>query len=776
MTKRQKELESKYEVINENILDKEQRVSDLEIKVLGESKTFQKKIDNNNNPKKISDYKKDFIKKKNSFDNSNSNNNSNININITNNTNSQIEEKSVTNEDILDSVSGNKINSDVIVKLTKKVKDIEKNLSEIFVKINNDISTKISINKDNITKSQNILKQLDNNYEEMNKKLTKFIDEFDKMKVKMEDFNIYDIFKGDSGEGGNFDATKALIMNLENKIFKKFSLYDEKNKKNESDLFKILEDMKMIKGIIDNFKVQNQRNSEKIENFEKILNEYINKNDNKNEELTNSIELFEQKLKKGMNSNELIKDLEKKLKKMEEDIKHNITNSIMNNKQKENDQDEIDIKKKLENVEKSVKELKKNENDFEKIINYNINNIDSILREKISLLEKDLVKKSNITDLNSINDKIYGLEELTKELNTQMESLQQYNEKFKSEMSNYNKKFESLNGLFVDFKSDMENNKSNRNKDFNEKNFIDQKTFSDYKNENNKKLEKYKFTADELIRNLNNISSSLNRYATNKEFLQFQNTLMSLLEEFKLNCSRKFMEKSDIQKNFKNMENQMKTLADSCRKIDNADNWLLAKKPLNNYQCASCETMLNDLEQKDNYIAWNKYPNREEKTYRMGHGFSHMLQMVNEEIIKNIESKEGKGYVSDEDKRYTNTNNNRSKYNESGTMLENKSIKLPKVNQKTTTGDKYGLTVNKFRTNSTAYEEVDSGSAEEPRISKIYKINNKGKKLFGLNKSGTENQNNLSVNNGNKNFSKLKENNIKNEFFQMSMTQPNDKK
>ena len=53
LTKRQKELESKYEVINENISDKEQRVSDLEIKVLGESKTFQKKIDNDTNQKKI---------------------------------------------------------------------------------------------------------------------------------------------------------------------------------------------------------------------------------------------------------------------------------------------------------------------------------------------------------------------------------------------------------------------------------------------------------------------------------------------------------------------------------------------------------------------------------------------------------------------------------------------------------------------------------------------------------------------------------------------------
>ena len=42
------------------------------------------------------------------------------------------------------------------------------------------------------------------------------------------------------------------------------------------------------------------------------------------------------------------------------------------------------------------------------------------------------------------------------------------------------------------------------------------------------------------------------------------------------------------------------------------------------------------LEQKAEYVPWNKYPNREEKSYRMGHGFSRMLQMVNEDIIKDI--------------------------------------------------------------------------------------------------------------------------------------------
>ena len=173
LAKRQKELESKYEYINENISDKEQRVSDLEQKVLGESKTFQKKVDNDNDTfskkSKISNLNNDLIKKKSSMENSNSNSNIIINSNRTNTNN---EEKSGINDDVLESINANKINSDLIIKLSKKVKDIEKKLNELFLKTNNDISTKIRTNKDSITNTNNHLNQLDNNYEEMNKKLT----------------------------------------------------------------------------------------------------------------------------------------------------------------------------------------------------------------------------------------------------------------------------------------------------------------------------------------------------------------------------------------------------------------------------------------------------------------------------------------------------------------------------------------------------------------------------------------------------------------------------
>ena len=64
------------------------------------------------------------------------------------------------------------------------------------------------------------------NLDQLEKKFKEFKEDYENIKVKVQDFNVYDIFKG--GEGGsdsNIDVAKALVMNLENKVYKKFSLY-----------------------------------------------------------------------------------------------------------------------------------------------------------------------------------------------------------------------------------------------------------------------------------------------------------------------------------------------------------------------------------------------------------------------------------------------------------------------------------------------------------------------------------------------------------------------
>jgi hypothetical protein len=76
------------------------------------------------------------------------------------------------------------------------------------------------------------------------------------------------------------------------------------------------------------------------------------------------------------------------------------------------------------------------------------------------------------------------------------------------------------------------------------------------------------------------------------------------------------------------------------KKQDKGDNWLIAKKPINGFTCASCEAYIGDLKDRENYLAWNKYPMREpqDKAYRIGNGFSRMLSMLNVEVKGNYDT------------------------------------------------------------------------------------------------------------------------------------------
>ena len=121
---------------------------------------------------------------------------------------------------------------------------------------------------------------------------------------------------------------------------------------------------------------------------------------------------------------------------------------------------------------------------------------------------------------------------------------------------------------------------------------------------------------EHLMNNFETISSSLNLYPSNKDFSKFQNNVINFIEDLKSSFHKKYMEKIEIQKALKLLDNQIKALNESTKKYEGSDTWLLAKKPIGNYMCASCESKLKDLEQKDNYVPWNKYPSREDKTYR----------------------------------------------------------------------------------------------------------------------------------------------------------------
>jgi hypothetical protein len=72
------------------------------------------------------------------------------------------------------------------------------------------------------------------------------------------------------------------------------------------------------------------------------------------------------------------------------------------------------------------------------------------------------------------------------------------------------------------------------------------------------------------------------------------------------------------------LDTQIKQIIDVyIKKNEKGDNWLLAKKPLGGYSCASCERYLGDLQENQEHLAWNKVSNQasEPRLYRVIFGF-----------------------------------------------------------------------------------------------------------------------------------------------------------
>ena len=234
-----------------------------------------------------------------------------------------------------------------------------------------------------------------------------------------------------------------------------------------------------------------------------------------------------------------------------------------------------------------------------------------------------------------------------------------------------------------------------------------------------------------------------------------------MLDELRINSNKKYAEKYETIKNIKFLETQIKTINDQyVKKAEGQDNWLLAKKPMSNYLCASCESVIRgELDKRSEYIPWNKYPNREEKYTRMGHGFSHMLQLVNDDIRKNVDNKEKirekeksneKEYNSDEDKKKTDSNR---------TLLVNTSInvKLPKVRQRPRNNnnlniiddavfDKNGGSPYDNRDKNQSVLDTNKDGRYIVKISKLKKITNK--KSFretSVNEENSSRRNNINI-------------------------------
>ena len=208
------------------------------------------------------------------------------------------------------------------------------------------------------------------------------------------------------------------------------------------------------------------------------------------------------------------------------------------------------------------------------------------------------------------------------------------------------------------------------------------------------------------------------------------------LDELKLMSNRKFAYKADTSKRLKYLDTQIKYIIELLKSKEKTDNnWLLAKKPIGGYSCAACEKYLGDLKENGEHVPWNKYPKRDkDKNYRVGNGFSRMLNMLNLDIKSTVEGLKESNYDSDDEYKQNAISSNRHVQTVSNNIISfnkgivrnfNDSNQLPKLNSESNDGDNDGCESLKMASTCTnKYRGNSSGEIKKPlspHIVKVYK-------------------------------------------------------
>ena len=430
---------------------------------------------------------------------------------------------------------------------------------------------------------------------------------------------------GESKGKSNEELTKK-FGEINNKIKKEFELFkveieNFKNKLNNDISIKIdqlstkLEDTKSR--MISNdkefllMKKTVQNTEEKIENkFSKELPDYVEN------VVSNKLSIFNTKF------DELEEDNEKKLKRLENNLKDNINT-----------------------LQKSF--LEKNEDIDNKI--FKLKTTDNVLSEKLKKLTEEKLKEfvliktfdqyqtqleeKMLSDKKEMNAEMEGL-------NTQLTNLKNQVNEFISDKTDHNnlvmllKKFETAqntlyraNSMMVEFEKEK---KRLQNLDPKKVVLID--TYEEFKSGINKQIANFHKEFQEVKTELIDKNAKfIGSQATLKDLKNLEDDLISKLDELYNGINDRFADKNLIIKNNKIMELKIKHYVENYKKSEKSDTWLLAKMPMG-HLCASCEAYLGDIKENANskYVPWNKYPTKDaaDKLYRVGAGYSRMLQMI----------------------------------------------------------------------------------------------------------------------------------------------------
>ena len=594
-----------------------------------------------------------------------------------------------------------------IQEMKEKIENLEKNVEKIKAEKNNLIFKPNEFLMDDKNGQMEMLKLEIKN---LKQKSETYKIESDVMKKKMEeisvkvmDFNIYDIFKESTVGGGSIDAAKVLIKNLEQKFTQKNEIIDEKMKKNEEDIYKLKNDFQNVKNESDVI----AHNLDNFKNKIKELVEQVGKTNDNNSNLVNEMgSKVTENYKKIL---QRLEDEKNNTKKNFEKIKKQI--KILSNKENnDDDKDKINGMGLSDEDLKIMSDLTKRVNEAEKKISKLITNSFDLskMKEELMKLESELTQKIDRKEFYELSDKVNLQQTMTNNIRDMIDRVQDISNKNMKDLSFFLNKIESLSATVLAMKEALEALSGMKTDNILEDaQFLDIASFQEYLKKYSKDRDKLERNLDDIRRLFKDMAEAFNKKADGEDMKNFELLMNNKVEELKLMSTKKFADKIDTGKSIKYLDSQIKYLTEVfIKKNDRNDNWLIAKKPVGGHACASCEAYLGDLKEKGDFIAWNKYPQRErDKNYRVGNGFSRMLNMLNMDIKNTFDGLKENNYESDDETKmyesgrlktspvnFNNTSNNngnvsnnnsksKKNFNRSTFNNSDKSNVLPKINR-----------------------------------------------------------------------------------------------
>ena len=512
--------------------------------------------------------------------------------------------------------------------LKQRVSDLEKKTKNMnLLKFGSSYNTNNQNEKNEMASLE--MKGLTEKVEQLRNKTEQMEKDVEEMKVKVLDFNVYDLFKDCNVDGGSLDASKLLIMNLERKVFKKIDLMDVKISKNEEDIYKLKNDFR-------NMKNQTDVNNKMFNNLKEDFNKIIEEIQNYNNENLNQLNAVDSRLTDKLNS--LLKSFEKFKKETEYDINElkgkpieikdnnevgnvNMDNEVDKKVMKDFNKRIIDVERHLQLLSASMK--------FADIID-DINHIKDVLKTKANqqdffdLNDKLTQHTMQISDLKDVDDQL--IDETTKH----MESI-----------NSLSRTLEQINTAVITVKETVDKIGKGKTDAIDMSKYVDYATFTEHVKAFESEKEFIARDFDEMRRLMSDLTEILKTKATDEDLKNLEEVLISKIDELRILCLKRFADKTETSKSIKYLDTQIKHIIEVyIKKQDKGDNWLIAKKPMGGYTCASCEAYIGDLKDREDYLAWNKYPMREpqDKAYRIGNGFSRMLNMLNIEVKGNYDT------------------------------------------------------------------------------------------------------------------------------------------